>query len=100
VVAECEVTLTSNGTSTGSATLTGLPFTTATPVVALVDPVTGFLAIEDSGGDTSLLYLGGSASATTLSFLIGNATTRTAATEANFADTARFRATIVYIATA
>lgn len=91
-VAEVALTLTSKGTSTGAATITGLPATVAgAGPVCLVDLVASF------AGLTGAVY--GSIGGTTINLLQTSTGARVNVTDANFMDASNIRASIVYIAT-
>lgn len=80
-----EIVLTAKGSSTGSAVMGALPFTTATPATACIDPVTGFASL------TGTFLIGFGNASTTGTFLIQTTTARTSATEANFTNTSQLR---------
>lgn len=90
VLAEVAITLTSKGTSTGAATITGMPVTVAgSGPVCPVDLVASFAAL------TGTVY--GSIGGTTLNLLQTASTGRATVTDANFTNTSNIRASIIYI---
>ena len=87
-----KVVLTSKGSATGLAAITGLPFNAAANVnsMTVVDPASSFSGII-VGGATLL-----SIATDTLYFLQQSLTDRTTMSQTNFGDTADFRFVIVY----
>jgi hypothetical protein len=92
VTLTCRVVLTSKGSATGYASITGLPYNAATNVNSLtvVDPASSFAGIVVGG---AILL---SVASNELYFLQQSLSDRTTMSQANFGDTADFRFVIVY----
>lgn len=88
VTVEMRVTLTANGSSTGNATITGLPFTAAANPPCIIDCATGMVGLTG----TPLAAV----STTTLNLLQTTATGRAPLTEAEISDTADMRLALTY----
>ena len=89
-VVEFTILLTSKGSSTGVATITGLPYAPLNNIYAGADPVAQFSSING-------LFLSVAASSTFATVLIPSSTGRTSAEDTNFANTSHLRGTLVYI---
>jgi hypothetical protein len=88
---ECHIVLTSNGSGTGTATITGVPAAFAgTPVSSVIDFAAGGSSM------TGAPFAVGSAS--TLTLVQTTAAVRTALTHAEVTDTSNFRISLAYIA--
>lgn len=85
------VALTAKGSSTGAATITGLPFSVAT-----IASTPAYLAAHGNmAGLTSQPF--GSATTTTISLFDSSATAATALDDTNFTDTTAFRVAVMYV---
>lgn len=91
VTVEVRITLTSNGTGTGGATITGCPFTEAVANVSgVVDPTGSFSGLTAGGSVFALISAG------TIYIMQQTTTTRTQLTETNITDTASFSFSLTF----
>jgi hypothetical protein len=92
VFLECRIVLTSNGSGTGSATITGAPFNPGIAATAgVIDPIANFSGLTAGGAIFAVMDTSG-----TIYPMVQSTTTRAQLTETNITDTAQFSFTLFY----
>ena len=92
VTLECRIVLTSNGSGTGSVTITGMPFNAAVAAsTGVVDPIANFASLTAGGSVFVVLDTTG-----TLYLMQQTTTTRAQLTDTNITNTCNFSFSITY----